>query len=346
MRIKAYSTAAMPFAMGIAATTAVAVSAACNALFGYRWGGLLMYRGIAIDGALLAAAAIAGDIIKAGCLPAMMRARSWGHTIAPALGLILCISVSATAAVGFIAELRAARTGGLAGQQGAYDRATAAYKAAGEELARLGPGRTAAEIEAAIAAAPVSPAMRRRTADCTDITKRSSQEGCKPLLALRAEMAAAKRRAQAEARRAEARRILDGTPRPADTEPQATAIATAFGLDRAWVAGAIPLLLAAFVEALSVIGFALVKSLGAAPSAPPPPTPASVHADAPQDERALDWVLTQIAIHGGAPDLDNQAIARRFGVSESTATRWRQQWERDGLIRCERAGKRMLIRSA
>jgi hypothetical protein len=202
----------------------------------YAMLGLVVHPAAAIGLGLIAGAA---DYIKSNALTAVIDGPGvWRRIIALPLFLVLFVA-SMIAVDGVLLKLRDALVSGPANVISDHDRATAAHKAAADELARIGTVRTPDAIRADMDAAPVSRSVFKRTAECTDITKDESLAACQPLLALRKEMATAIRKRELESARDKAAKRLDELgPRPSSADPQAEAVANAAGISvstAAWV---------------------------------------------------------------------------------------------------------------
>ncbi|PPD06302.1 MAG: hypothetical protein CTY28_14565 [Hyphomicrobium sp.] len=219
-----------------AAVETVRVGSAGLSASYYAMLGLTVHPLAAVGLGLIAGAA---DYIKSNALgtvidgPGVMR-----RLIAVPLFLVLFVA-SMIAVDGVLLKLRDALVSGPANTISDHDRATAAHKAAVDEIARLGTVRTPDAIRADMDAAPVSRTVFRRTNDCTDITKEESFTACKPILNLRQEMASAIRKRELEAARDKAAaRIETLGPRPSSADPQAEAVANAAGVSvstAAWI---------------------------------------------------------------------------------------------------------------
>ncbi len=219
-----------------AAVETVRVGSAGLSASYYAMLGLAVHPLAAVGLGLIAGAA---DYIKSNALgavidgPGVMR-----RLIAVPLFLVLFVA-SMIAVDGVLLKLRDALVSGPANAISDHDRASAAHKAAVDELGKLGNVRTPDAIRADMDAAPVSRTVFRRTNDCTDITKDESFTACKPILDLRREMAGAIRKRELESARNEAVKRLDALgPRPASADPQAEAVANAAGVSvstAAWI---------------------------------------------------------------------------------------------------------------
>jgi hypothetical protein len=114
------------------------------------------------------------------------------------LAAIVLLAISITAMASHILEAQRAKLADEGGARGRYDRAQAAHAGVTAELATLGPIRTVAVIDAAIAAAPIDMTAWRRSAQCTDISRPDTKQACAEVLALRTERGAALRKAELE----------------------------------------------------------------------------------------------------------------------------------------------------
>lgn len=166
-----------------------------------------------------------------GSIAALVAALAAGHMAWPAVrrgaivsGLILAlVAAGATAYVVVAASMRNAETSSakMAGAAKARDdrrRAEDEWRTIAAELAAIGAARSTQAVRAAMDASvgaregQVPLATFTATRQCTDITRAASAEACRPLLALRVEMASAIRRAELEPKAAAARARLEALP--------------------------------------------------------------------------------------------------------------------------------------
>jgi hypothetical protein len=206
----------------------------------YAMLGLAVHPLAAVGLGLVAGAA---DYVKGNALSAAIDGPGfWRRVVAVPLFVVLFVA-SMIAVDGVLLTLRGKLTAGPADVIGAHDRASGEHAAAVAELQKLAGVRTPDTIRAAMEGAPVKRSVFLATNECTDITKDSSLEACKPLTDLRKEMADAIRKRELEATRDKAARRLDQLgPRPAAADPQARILAGAAGVSEdlaAWVLVAI-----------------------------------------------------------------------------------------------------------
>jgi hypothetical protein len=191
-----------------------------------------------VTAAILLEDVIAGappTVDHAVAISGVVAAIAAGHYAWPAIrrgailpGLILCVvAVAATAYVVVSAGARNATRAASAGlaaahASGARAEAERAWRRLSDERGRLGTPRTTQAVRAAMDAVvgpgegQVPVRVFRATRECTDITREGSAAGCRPLLTLRMEMAAAIRLAEIEPQVSAARARLEALPdRPA-----------------------------------------------------------------------------------------------------------------------------------
>lgn len=201
------------------------------------------------------------------------------------------------------------------------------------EIAALGLTRPVEAIQADVQAVRIDPRIWRRSKQCSDVTEPASKEACAPVLALYKERGNAARKAELEPQFAAARAKLDAIDPPKAADPQAAAIAAWLGTDEARVAYLMVAILGFGVELVACLGlWVLMDKRPQSQQA----APATVQTD---EQRALEWVLGEMAKSGGKLTVMNSAIAARFDVDPATATRWRQGWIREGKLVEQRAGR-------
>lgn len=287
----------------------------------------------------LGATAFALDLLK----PEMLRlagtagAGAARRVIAGAVFGVLFIA-SMIAVDGMLMKLRSEWSGARLSTIGEYDRAEAEYNTAESELAKLKAVRSIADVKASMDAAPVPRNVFVRTKECTDVTRDDSFSACKPILDLRQEMAQAIRKRELEGKRDTAKAKLDATQRPVAADPQAAALAKASGLDESVISYALVAVIGFAVELVACLGLWLMAGKPRVQDDDVPVT-----APPTAEQRALEWVLGEMAKSGGKLTVLNSAVAKRFNVDPGTVTRWRQRWIEDGKITEKRSGRQIIL---
>lgn len=178
------------------------------------------------------------------------------RSTALALGGVLLIA-SVFAVDGVLMRLRAMSAALPADVISRHDDARDALDAAKAELAKLAQARTESQVRADMDHTNVGPKTLQYTKHCTDFAGdlAAYRKACKPLLALRVEMADAIRKGDLEARQAELQAALDTLgPRPTAADPQATAIASVSGLPENAVLFALAAIIGLSIEGVSCFG--------------------------------------------------------------------------------------------
>jgi len=291
----------------------------------------------------LAAFAFCLDLVKPQLFAtATEAAREWrigACLVAGSLAFLLAI-VSMIAVDGMILKLRTDSSASNTHVQTAWDRASAAYKEAANELASIGTVKPVAGLEAELEGS-VAVDVWRRTEKCTDVTKPASRTACEPALRIREEIAKSRRRDELERKRDTAKQILDTTQRPAAADPQVEVLSRTFGWSEASILFALTWAAGLAVELVSCFGVALLNSGRKKESVEAPDLSGLT-----PEQRALRWVLDEIARSRGRYVLVNKVVADRFGVDPATVTRWRSKWVEAGLLDEQRDGKVITLRMA
>lgn len=328
---------------------AVGAEATVNALRAYGLGAHLerysinaLGQTVSLAGAVLVFAAVAVSLAQARAAwvafqpGAMARQRAIGI---PLTVLLLAVSVSAMSVTLF--EAQRAKSADEGGARARYDRAQAAYEAAQAEFEGLESIRTPEAIKAAMEAAPVSRRVFRVTAECTDITKESSFDACKPILALRQEMAQAIRRRELSAVLPGLKAELDGLARPEQASATEMTAADVWG----WLMGLAVVLVATFGSVI----FAVPSMSGA--NRPNRPNDPPGQSDL-QPERQMDGLKADVLAHiqgeltEGRCVPSNVALVSLFGGKRSTMSDWLIDFERAGLIPARRTVGRCKVIAA
>jgi hypothetical protein len=208
------------------------------------------------------------------------------------------------------------------------DRLTTAIEA-------LGTTRPVQSIDAALETA-VDVNVWRRSAKCTDVTRDDTRKACEPAMPLLDERGRAVRKAELEPQLVSAREVMRKVKPPKVADPQAASLAQALEITESTMGYLL----------IAIVGFALelvaCAGLWLLIDKPKP----QVIAALTDEQRALEWVRSQIDASGGKLAVLNQAIAGRYDVDPATVTRWRQRWIEAGHIEEDREGRTIILRRA
>lgn len=338
MHFKAHS--ARPMAVQVVAAASASLSAAYYAtqapeiaLAVAGW----VFNPVAIG---LGLTAFALDLVK----PQMLRAAGTPGGVARriAAGAIFAVLFLASmiAVDGMMMKFRSDWAAGRGNAITAHADAKREVERLAKEIDLLGDPRPVATIQAAVQTTRIDGAIWRRSKQCEDISRDDTKEACRPILELYKERGNAARKAELEPQLAAARAKLEKIDPPKAADPQAAALAAWLGTEEALIAYLM----------VAVLGFAveLVACLGLWVLMDKRPTAQQPTASAPltDEQRALDWVLGEMARSGGKLTVLNSAVAKKFDVDPATATRWRQRWIADGKIAEERDGRQIKLRLA
>jgi hypothetical protein len=183
------------------------VSMRCNWLnlsgFGQTAGAIL----------LLSAASLAIDVLKAlAPLSEAWEGARVGRGVAATVVLVLCVSVSATSALRFLAETHASSIGGRDAVTERYQAAKARLEDLQAQLVPVAKARTAEVVEAAITAGQHDPRWAS-SKGCTNDTAQASRALCRNHELQRLELKASQTAAQLRAQTDQAVKTVDGLRR-------------------------------------------------------------------------------------------------------------------------------------
>lgn len=191
----------IPLLAWIPVSIAITAEATSNALRAYGLGAHLeaftvTYAGLTISlaGAVLVLAAIAISLSQTRAAWVALTPGEPRQRIIAGLAACLLLSISITAMASHILEAQRAKTGAETQDTTAYTNAKALYDAKAADYERVKGSLSLAEVEAQIETAgqQIDANIWRRSAKCTDVTKRASQEECRTVTALFAKRAAAR----------------------------------------------------------------------------------------------------------------------------------------------------------
>ncbi len=202
-----------------------------NALF------LSSFGRSSIETGLLAGVSIAGDAVKA-VLPVllvrMITQRAWGQASLCGLMLAVAIAMSVASGFGFSAKMRS-------GSMTVQENASAALKAQEGELAdleqrlaALPAARTVSAVTTDIDAAKLDRAWVA-SKSCVQVAGAVTRQFCERVIRLRGELAAATERERHQENRKTLRETIGALRQSGsagDSDPQSSALAELFGIDR------------------------------------------------------------------------------------------------------------------
>lgn len=277
----------IPKAAWLMVGLAVTAEGTSNALRAYELGSHLerltvtVYgHSISLAGAVLVLAAIAVSLSQTRAAWVALTPGDTRQRIVSGIAAALLLSISISAMATHILGAQRAKSGSETQDRTGYVDAKAAYDKAVAEADKVASAQTVEQVEAkiaAVAAAKIDANIWRRTAKCTDVTKKASANACAPVLEFAGIRADAKRKAELEA-------VLPGLK--ADVErfhltEQAGAPEEAVSGAWAWIMGLGVVMIATFGPAI----FARVETVRVAetatvadPAAVAPPAPAKVPA--------------------------------------------------------------------
>ena len=223
----------MSWSLAAAALVFVVVSAVMNALF------LSSLGRTRIEAGLLAAVSIAADMTKAALPVVLVRAaalRTWGQAAAAAVMLMSVTALSLASGTGFAALTREAASGIRAAHA---ERVVARRMEIQRIETRMGLSVTkrGSDVLGLEVAAAMLDRRWQASNGCAAPASPSSRAFCADVLKLKGTLAEARDRDRLEQELRSARAALDtllAADIGSDNDPQATAIATLFGIERTW----------------------------------------------------------------------------------------------------------------
>ncbi len=362
-----------------AASVAVAVEAASNALFAYDLGAVFATIGgvrVAIDGALLAAGSVAIAVVQALTASKLLRSREPRRVPACVLAVCLAYSTGAMATHMLALQQRAhdRETAAVAHQaraEAARDTAKADHTRKAAEYARVagrvqsaGETRAPSAIQAAIDAAPVPTSVLRATRQCTSgLADAGLRRACEPLLQLHSERETAGAREKLDGDFAVAKRDLDTAQQKlsaADARLADTPRPEAPWVVRTVLAQWLPWLMAIAIELCATLGFAYAARPAPAARREEPPALSEPDAGTQPRQRAtkptdlgelLDGLAAGAIVAPGCivhPDgwveASQRSLGAVLGVAAPTVSRQLADLEARKAIATKRVGRGQLIK--
>lgn len=309
----------------------------------------LAIAGLAINPAAIALGVMAAalDLFKPQAFRIAGTAGLGGvRRIAAGAVFLVLFFASMIAVDGVLMRLRSDASDTRARDASTYASAKAERDRLAGELAKVATARTTSEVRADMDRARVPSSTWSATRECTDadlLRGPVNAAGCKPILDLRQEMAAAIRKADVERDLAAARARLDtiegeaAPPRAAD--PQAHALAGLLGWSEASVAYGLIALLGFALEIVACLGVWLL----ARPTSALAPAAVMDGGKVPGPVAGLERLSTAVVARGGRLIVENAELAAILGVSPGCASKWRRAWREAGEIVESRADGRLVI---
>lgn len=276
--------------IGTAALLFIGVSATMNALF------LSSLGRTAIETGLLICVSLTADMTKAVLPVALLRAlvvRAWGEASVALIMLVCVTALSLASGTGFAALTREAATGARSAQ---IERTTAQRAHIQRLEARLATSqilRSTAAMEVDVSAAMLDRRWQSSNG-CASPASQTLRAFCTETLKLKSALADARERDRLDAELQAARTTLDTLQRgdtANDSDPQATAIAALFGIDRAWPRVVLVSSLTIILElgSICLVLLASGSALRAAPSSQAAPTAPLMPAEIPGQADRTFW---------------------------------------------------------
>lgn len=258
---------------------------------------------LSLSGGALVLAAVAVSLSQAhAAWTTFAPARPMRQRIVTGAATLLLLAISITAMASNILDAGRSRSAGEGKGAGDWDRAKAAYDRAATELRGLDAVRSTSEVQAAMGAARINPAVFAATRQCTDtvlLTGPVNNAACKPILDLRVEMAAAIRKAELAPRVETLRQQLAETERPATASEAEATINTVW----AWIMGTGVVFLATFGSIL----FARVETVTA------PAATQALTFERPLTDPEIEDLKNALKEKGGKVHIQQELIAEHGG---------------------------------
>lgn len=229
---------------------AVTAEGVSNALKAYgigaelkRWAVTIADHEVSTTGAALVCAAVAISLLQARAVwAAFAPGTPLRQRVITGLAGLLMLAVSTIAMATHLLEAQRAKASVESHEGDSYSTAKAAYDKAEAELKRFADVRTPDEIKASLEAAPVPRSVFLKTKECTDVTLDASMEACRPISALRIELASALRKRELEADVPRLKTALDRLPKPLEPTYWETLAASSWS----WLLGLAVVIIATF----------------------------------------------------------------------------------------------------
>ena len=210
------------------------------------------------------------------------------------------------------------------------------------EIAALGNPRPVSVLQAEVQSEKIDMGIWRRSKECSDITRDESKTACQPILALYKERGAAARKAEIEPQLAQARAKLEAIDPPKTADPQAEALAKAFGFDQAVISYLLIAIIGFGLEIVACLGVWILQRPRPA-AAPQMAKGARATGKAEGPSQGLDRLTAAVLAAGGTLRAENRDVAALLGVTEGCASKWRKVWRLAGEIIEGKADGRLVI---
>lgn len=323
----------------------VAVSAGCNAWFGFEQGINL------ITSLIYCGCFLAFDYAKPRAMKRLFEAfanREWHLAAISAVIVFALVGMSALSAIGFSSMVRSEKTGSAENKISSYDRTLAEYNSAKQKLEVIGAVRAVNVVNAEIGPQAVQHKSAawiwKASNECNDP---KYSKACTPITKLRTELAQAKEAEKQQKRMDEAKIAMDTMKRPASKDAQAENLSRATGLDMTRIQTAIVLFTAATIEIVAAFAYVIsgAPARTICPQVSPVPqqtihAPISRQAQVPaltprisidSETDLLHLLRTSVGV-GGTYRTTQAALGAVFGNSKSTINGLLHNLAGEGLI--------------
>lgn len=344
----------IPAAAWVGIALAFSAEAAANALRAYGLGAhesqftfYVKGHAIPVGSIVMVLASFALSLSQSRAAWVALKPGAYSRRIPAAIvaGVLVCVSVCAMSSH-MLAAMRAT-SGDETHDRGAYDRAETAYNNAKRDYETVKTAETVAVVEAKIAsivATKIDANIWRKTNGCTDVTRKSSQDECLPFTKEQPALAAAKSKADLEAKLPALQAALDKQPRPVKQSD-----AEAFVNDTwSWLAALAIILVATVGPALfateevetvpeTVAETSRDRYLQTPPKRPTPPNGGNRRPYAFTKQAAEADVIRLFRDNGSIPS--QETLSARWDVGKGTVSKWVTDFERRQLINRETVGR-------
>lgn len=264
---------------------------------------------ISLAGGVLVMAAAAVSVSQARAAWVMCAPGPWQRRAIGALFTALLVTVSVTALRSHIQDAERAKIGEQTKATNDYKNAKGAYDRALAEYEKVKDAATPASVQARMDAIPVDASIRKKTNNCTDVTREASRRECAPVTAMAPALADANRKAELELQLPMLKADLDRQHRPEETTEAEADVVSFWG----WLMGLGVVLLATFGAVLfaesevvsepETVSEEAPRSVPASPEIPKsvPPTPRKGRGGRKADDKIVNFTQAFERAHGRRP---------------------------------------------
>ena len=298
---------------------------------------------VSLAGGVLVLAAVAISICQARAAFVALTPGDTSQRVIAGSFAVLFLTISVTALHSYISEAERAKVGDEQTEKGKYKIAKQAYERASADYEKVKDADTPESVQAMMDAIPIDPKLRLRTKNCTDVTTRVSQRECAPVVKHNPELAAARRKAELEAKLPGLKADLDKLKDPELASDSDQSVSSFWG----WLVGLGIVGIATF----GAVIFAKVEPETKVETGKPAETFRESYADpvrpSPNGGNRRRHAFTKQAAeadvirlfreNGSIPS--QETLSERWQVGKGTVSKWMGDFERRGLISRETVGR-------